>query len=233
MSQNTSSAVMAQRRVAPDSLDYFPTPPWGTRALIERADSHTFLGLDQLTVWEPACGEGWMARPLGEYFGRVVATDCHDYGCGYPVHDFLMPFLPDVLQGRSPHWIITNPPYVAAEAFAMRALEVATDGVSLLLRTGWLEGVGRYERLFRKRPPTLISQFTERLPMHKARVDPEGGTATAYVWITWLIGWKGEPIFSWIPPCRAQLERDSDYLLVTPVMAAPGPLEQLMLEGSA
>jgi hypothetical protein len=27
------TAVMAQRREPPDSLDYFPTPPWATRAL--------------------------------------------------------------------------------------------------------------------------------------------------------------------------------------------------------
>lgn len=230
--QNVSTAVMARRVEAPDSLDYFPTPPWGTRALIERADTHTFLGLDQLTVWEPACGEGWMARPLGEYFGRVVATDCHDYGVGYPVHDFLMPFLPDALAGQRPHWIITNPPFNAAEAFVARALDVATDGVAMLVRTSWLEGIGRYERLFSRTPPTLISQFTERLAMVRGRVDAEAASATAYVWITWLIGWKGEPVFTWIPPCRQQLERDSDYPPTPSVVAAPGPLEQMMLEGA-
>ena len=35
MSQNTSHAVMNQRREARDSLDDFPTPPWATRALCE------------------------------------------------------------------------------------------------------------------------------------------------------------------------------------------------------
>ena len=39
MSQNRSSAVMAQRKEPPDSLDFFPTPPWATRALCERLAS--------------------------------------------------------------------------------------------------------------------------------------------------------------------------------------------------
>lgn len=30
-----SSAVMARRIEPPDSLDWFPTPPWATRALLE------------------------------------------------------------------------------------------------------------------------------------------------------------------------------------------------------
>jgi len=33
--QNTSHAVMAQRVEPHDSLDFFPTPPWATRALCE------------------------------------------------------------------------------------------------------------------------------------------------------------------------------------------------------
>ena len=33
--QNVSTAVM-QRRIEPhDSLDFFPTPPWATRALVK------------------------------------------------------------------------------------------------------------------------------------------------------------------------------------------------------
>ena len=30
-------AVMASRREPPDSLDFFPTPPWATRALLDAA----------------------------------------------------------------------------------------------------------------------------------------------------------------------------------------------------
>lgn len=65
--QNTSHAVMAQRVEAHDSLDHFPTPPWATRALCEHV-----IELRGRTVWEPACGEGYMAKPLKEYAASMA-----------------------------------------------------------------------------------------------------------------------------------------------------------------
>lgn len=62
MSQNRSHAVMAQRHEAADSLDFFPTPAWGTRALCEHILSRGYL-LHNCSAWEPACGLGHLARP--------------------------------------------------------------------------------------------------------------------------------------------------------------------------
>jgi hypothetical protein len=42
------------------------------------------------SVWEPACGEGHMAKVLKEYFGRLDASDIYPYGYG-EVLDFLIP----------------------------------------------------------------------------------------------------------------------------------------------
>ena len=67
MKQNTSHAVMSQRMEAKDSADDFPTPPWATRALIEHAISEP-AKLKHLTCWEPACGEGHMAKVLADHF---------------------------------------------------------------------------------------------------------------------------------------------------------------------
>src|SRR5690242_18268682 len=104
--QNTSHAVMAQRFEALDSLDDFPTPPWATRALCEKliAAGHD---LAHMSVWEPACGRGHMARPLTEYFGTVRASDIHPYGQG-AVYDFLKDDLADPTGGREIDAIITN-----------------------------------------------------------------------------------------------------------------------------
>ena len=85
-SQNTSHAVMAQRFESPDSLDDFPTPPWAARALLNYvigADHHR-----SQTWLETACGVGYMARTLSEYFADVTASDIHDFGYG-AVSDFL------------------------------------------------------------------------------------------------------------------------------------------------
>lgn len=208
MSQNTSHAVMAQRHEAADSLDLFPTPPWATRALC------SFLSLDRdlsrERAWEPACGLGDMVRPLSEYFEMVYASDAFAYGHG-AVRDFLFP-------GDEPRfdWIITNPPFRLAEQFAHTAIDRAAEGAAMLVRTAFLEGIGRYESLFSRRKPTAILQFSERVPMHKGRLDPTGSTATAYCWIVWETRPHkphalSVPAFIWIPPCRRKLERPGDY----------------------
>jgi len=135
-----------QRRVAgTDHLDFYPTPPWATRALCEWiVTSRRHPDLSDLTAWDPACAE---------------------------------------------------------------------RGVALLVRTAFLEGVGRLSRLFAPEPPTDIFQFSERVVMHHGHLSKEGSTATAYCWVVWRKPLKGcvGTHFHWIAPCRKRLERDSDY----------------------
>lgn len=218
---NTSTAVM-QRRVAPaDGLDFYPTPPWATRALCEILQE-SFDVKDQ-SAWEPACGQGDMARPLQEYFGSVYASDIHDHGGPIDLWggcvDFLMP------NHRQADWIITNPPFRLADQFALTALERARKGVALLVRTAFLEGAKRHSALFDPHPPSAILQFVSRPIMAEGRLrDPAvryfdqatqtvktPSTATAYAWILWLKGGAGGPHFIWLDTPRAELERPGDY----------------------
>ena len=197
---------MSTRRDPPKALDYFPTPPWATRALLE------FLApLDGATVWEPAAGKRHMADVLAEYFGQVWASDVHDYGIG----DLLGSFIgegPDVIKtpGGGVDWIITNPPFNGALEFAERALDVAADGVALLVRTAWLETEMRYERLFKPHPPTYVLQFAPRVPMHRGRWEPDGSTLTAYCWVVWIKGMTDTRL-QWVPPdARRKFWRSDD-----------------------
>lgn len=201
----TSPAVMAQRHEPHDSLDFFPTPPWGTRALCEFVRATLGIDLDLRSVADPACGEGHMVRPLAEYFGAVFASDVHPYGFG-DVADFLFP------SPLRPHWIVTNPPFRLALQFALTALERAQEGVALLVRSAWLESVDRHRALFALHPPFAVAQFVERLPMHRGRLLKDGSTATAYCWVIWVKGHLGPTQFHWIAPCRKRLERSEDYL---------------------
>lgn len=227
MSQNSSSAVMAQRLEPHDSLDDFPTPSWGTRALMERVLPK--FGMKTQTCWEPAANRGYMARPLGEYFGSVCGTDIFDYGFGFAYSDFLFPgAYPVGADFEAPEWIISNPPFKLAEQFIDRARAIASVGCAMLVRTGFLEGIDRYQNLFRVSPPSVIAQFSERIILTKGIVrDPNKAywddeeqkfkrpsTATAYLWLVWMNGVPPQP-FEWIPPCRRVLERPDDY----PVMA--------------
>ncbi len=213
MTQNTSHAVMAQRSEPADSLDDFPTPPWSTRALKYLLPA----GISFQRCLEPCANRGFMVRPLEEMFRRVTAYDIHDYGCGYPVRDFLAE------EVEKTDWIIMNPPFRLAEQFALWALRSAPwRGVALLARTAFLESVGRHERLFFPYPPTVIGQFSERVPMVKGRCDPKASTATAYCWIVWINDASNDLTeFTWIPPCRAELEKPGDYDLPREASAAP------------
>ena len=214
MPQNKSSAVMAQRREPPDSLDYFPTPPWATRALCICLTS--YFDLAKQTCWEPACGRGHMVRPLREHFRRVHASDVFQYGSDdqQMVRDFIFDMGDDLpLTLKQSDWIITNPPFRLGQEFALRALSVAQVGVALLVRTQFLESIGRFEGLFRDNEPTHILQFTERVPMVKGRLDPDISTATAYCWVVWVKEWMLRSCcrFQWIRPVRAELTMPGDY----------------------
>lgn len=228
---NGARTVMGSRVEPDDSLDYFPTPPWATRALIEKVLPQVGARADcaRQQAWEPACGEGHIAGVLEEYFGTVVASDVHDYGCDgrmppgwWGFLNFLEP--EDGVELPAADWIITNPPFhKKTEGFVLRALELARVGVAVFVRMQWLETKGRYERIFRDRPPTVVAFFAERVPLCKGEWKPEGDTATAYVWLVWLKGRAPQAPF-WIPPdCRDLLSRDDDAERFTahPVTAAP------------
>ena len=78
-------------------FDFYATPPEATRALlsVEHFDG---------SIWEPACGDGAISRPLIAAGHEVVSTDLVDRGFGISGVDFMLERGP-----RAKH-IITNPP---------------------------------------------------------------------------------------------------------------------------
>lgn len=198
-------AVMASRSEAPDSLDFFPTPPWATRALCEHVLGRP-PGLDvrpDKRCWDPCAGQGHMAEVLREYFADVFASDVFPYRPDYVQGAFVaerLGLVDDLARAPwRPDWIIFNPPFNLAALFVLRALSEAKRGVAALVRAQWLEGIERYETIFSKSPPTTVAYFVERVPMTRGVWDPDADTATAYVWLVW--DKKGDttgPI--WIPP---------------------------------
>lgn len=213
-----AGAVMQQRTESLDSLDFFPTPPWGTRAFCEFVLPRLGVPVELLKTLvcaEPAAGEGHMSETLKEYFAEVRCSDVWDYGKGYRVASYtgagpdVLPRLTDV------DFVITNPPFNDALAFADRALSEVRMGVALLVRLGWIESDTRYS-LFSKAMPTAVAQHVERLPMHRGVWIPDGSTTTAYAWVVWLKPFVGTDIrdearMIWIPPGQQKLHhRQSD-----------------------
>lgn len=237
---NGARSIMGSRQEPDDSLDYFPTPPWATRALIELVLPRVGIGPEVLAdtaCWDPACGEGHISGVLQEYATCVMASDIHDYSAGGrsppgwdwtldgegETLDFLSKTPPGEMRPLA-DLIVTNPPFEEkATAFALRALEDARVGVALFVRLQWLETVDRYNAIFRDRPPTLIAFFAERVNLCKGRWDPDGSTATAYVWLVWKRNARRLPPM-WIPPGqRLLLERPGDRIRFTmqPVGSLP------------
>lgn len=228
MSANTSSAVMQQRKARADlelgprgfprALDYFPTPPWATRALCEHLTEAGEL-LGRQTCWEPACGEGHMARPLGESFRSVFASDVQSYHGLHALADFLV----DGPRFEAVDWIVTNPPFAMAERFIDIARAKAVRGVAMFVRSAFTEGAARYRDLFSKHPPATVLQFAERVVLLEQRLvrantpDPfnprenrGASSATSYCWLIWRPGFS-DTRHRWIAPCRERLERPGDY----------------------
>lgn len=206
-----SHAVVARRHEPETSLDDFPTPPWATRALMEYVikPSELGYGIHRANVWEPACGRGFMSRPLGEYFLSVLSTDIADYG--WRGQSGVGDYLSGGIESLDSEWIITNPPFKRAYDFIKRG-RISGRNIAVLVRTGFLEGVRRFHGLYEKDAPYIIAQYSERVPMVKGRVDRSATTATSYCWLIWRKDFLGgSPKFVWIPPCRKDLERDEDY----------------------
>ena len=199
-------------------LNFFPTPPWAARA-----GGELVRMLDPMarTVREPACGRMHMAGPLGETFD-VTASDIHDYG-GNDVMDFLAPpgrvDMDRVHLHAQTDWVITNPPFAKAEAFAARGLKVATRGVALLCRLAFVESVGRHPLMTRK---ALSAPFSERVPMQMGSWDPDLSSATAYAWFFWM-----QPEALKTSPARGAIEAAWRMGCTLERLIPPGTCERL------
>lgn len=203
-------AVMSSRREPPDSLDLFPTPPWATRALLEHVLEKE--AIKDHIAWDPFAGLDHMADVLEEYFADVVRSDVFDYGRGHLIGSFTGTGPDVVAKPAFVNWIVGNPPFNLAEACVARALQLDLAGFALLLRSNWAEGVERYRNLFSRKPPAIIAQFCERVPMTKGRWDPDASTMTSYSWFIWIGNRSRGTDFVWIPPdCRSTLTRADDH----------------------
>lgn len=222
MARGGSFPLLSAHRIsADDDPDFYPTPPWAARAggaLIKRLDPHA------RSVWEPACGAGHMAHGLRDDFPTVFASDAYPYD-GNAIWDFLQEGRPCAreLPCEGPDWVVTNPPFNRLDGFIRRAWAHARRGVALLVRAAAIETQGRHQLLTRDCPLTVFAPFSERVPMHKGRWEPDGTTAAFYAWLIFMkpalrpqrfmarIGGELHPAVMWIAPgAEARLSRPGD-----------------------
>ena len=135
---------MAQRKSGYERFDgdRYETPPWAVEALLD-----TWAIRDP--VWEPAAGNGHMARVLGDRL-TVYQSDLHISGPYCRQLDFLAPEAAEYLPAGVYQSIVTNPPFGSGGRTAKQFIEVAlqrtkdTCGmVAVLLRADFDQGVTR------------------------------------------------------------------------------------------
>lgn len=185
------NAARIDRHVA---ANFYPTPPEATRALLS---VEAFDG----PIWEPACGEGHIAKVLEEHGHDVIATDLNQWGYGRAGIDFLAASGSHAAP-RARH-IVTNPPYGQglADAFIdkARAVTARTGGkVAMLLNLASLAHAGRTEAWRRTPPARLYAVDGVVCWPDKTRKPPKHFLAHRYVWAIWEHGHSGPSAFWWL-----------------------------------
>lgn len=167
--------------------DYYATDPRAVPLLLEQEE---FTPI----IYEPACGEGHISKPLEERGYQVICSDIVDRGIGEQ-RNFLLYDAKNI-----PYDIITNPPYVHALEFVQKALDIVAQGrkVAMFLKLTFLESKGRKE-FFRKNPPRTVYVSSGRLGCAKnGDFKAHSVRAIAYAWYVWEKGYQGDTVLKWI-----------------------------------
>lgn len=149
-------------------LDYYPTPPEATRALLPLIEHWP------KKIWEPCCGDGAISKILEGLGWYVFSTDLVDHGYGHTYNDFFDYDVPP-----SPQAIITNPPFGRADEFIRHANAIGIERMALLLKINFWSAKKRLP-LWNLWQPYLIAPLTWRLDFTGA-----GAPHTDCMWCLW------------------------------------------------
>ncbi|WP_176083138.1 hypothetical protein [Martelella sp. HB161492] len=166
--------------------DFYPTPPEPTRAFLHAEQRRL---RDFATIWEPAAGDGAMAREMETVGLNVFRSDLVDRGCDAVIRDFY-DFTPHDRLCRA---IVTNPPFQECNwrdgraRWIYHALEVLEiEYMALLLPWSW-PGAAGMATLWEKYPPACAY-----LMRWKIDFTGQGSPPTNHGWFVWDKAWVGE-----------------------------------------
>lgn len=166
--------------------DFYPTPSDVTYSLLPHIQGYLPAGS---LVWEPACGDGAMARVLEAAGFCVAATDLRqDSGYGIGGIDFIDGghSVTDVAA------IITNPPFKIADKFIEAAVQRAPV-VAMLLKSQYWHAARRLA-LFETHPPAAVLPLTWR----PSFLEKERGSSPLMdvIWVVWVRGAQGPTTYT-------------------------------------
>ena len=190
-----TAARMIERHI---QANFYPTPPEATRALLS---VESFDGV----IWEPACGQGHIARVLEASGHQVLATDLNDWSFGANGVDFLNDRHAAATRSAAPtiKHIVSNPPYGSglADAFVVRALAITakTQGkVAMLLNLASLAHRTRTP-VWKARPPARVYVIDSVVCWPDPnRPPPKHFTQHRYCWCVWTPDHSGPSALWWL-----------------------------------
>lgn len=151
-------------------------------------------------VWEPFCGMGHLSEVLRATGREVRSTDLINYGYNHQdgTYDFFTQSLP--FDGD----ILSNPPFKLAEESITHSLELIPEGrkVIMFLRIQFLEGMGRYNNLFRNGCLKYVYVYVTRANTAingEFETYKKSAPAKCYAWFVFEKGYKGDAVLRWIP----------------------------------
>lgn len=156
-------------------MDFYPTPPEVTHALIDHLERHALIG-SRSVVLEPACGDGDMAEVITGRGYYCRATDIRHTEYADRHEGGGLDFLDDTwFAGLD--WIITNPPFNVSAAFIDRCLAYKVM-FALLLKSQYWHSAKR-NNLFYERKPMFVCPLSWRPKFHS------GSPLMDFIWTIW------------------------------------------------
>jgi len=177
-----------QKVKVPQPNEYYATHPTVTLDLLRVESFHH-------TILEPACGGGFISKPLMDNGYDVLSTDIIDRGFGNGGIDFLLyEFEVGVYD------IVTNPPYSLFIPFLEKAIGICKNKVAMLLPLSFITTKQR-SKLYKTYPPHTIYVYEDRICIAKngefekysSVINPQ-----QYAWFIWHKGFNGNPTIKWI-----------------------------------
>ncbi|MGN6144741.1 MAG: hypothetical protein ACTHOP_14245 [Mesorhizobium sp.] len=166
--------------------EFYPTPPEPTRAFLHAEINRLeeFGG-----VWEPAVGDGAMAREMSALGLIVFGSDSVGRGCGAEIRSF---YDYDAPMERA---IVTNPPFAECgwgngkARWLKHALDVLDVEYMALLLNWTFPGAGGLAPFWAQHSPARVY-----LMRWKIDFTGQGAPPMLNAWFVWDRQWKGETV---------------------------------------
>ena len=161
--------------------DFYPTPESATQALLDR---QKFQG----DIWECACGNGAMSKVMIKNNYNVYSSDLINRGYGDTGINFLE-------SNKKVDNIVTNPPFNLSLEFFEQALKLTNYKIAFLHKLTYLEGLKRYEKIFKLNKLKNIYVFSKRLAFEK---NGKNNGLMCFAWFVFDVNYNGKPTIDWI-----------------------------------